>query len=89
MYNSTQPISARPSGSGFSFKIDVQATQVTKQHLLEQQYQMEEEEEFMREDETTWDIFKDAHKFRRREEILEKRKKQKVEEELSAIRSDR
>ena len=43
----------------------------------------------MREDDTTWDIFKDAHKFARKEEILEKRKKAVVEEELSAIRSDR
>jgi hypothetical protein len=43
----------------------------------------------MREDDTTWDIFKDAPKFARKEEILEKRKKAKVEEELSAIRSDR
>ena len=43
----------------------------------------------MREDDSTWDIIHDAHKIARREQILEKRKKAKVEEELSAIRSDR
>ena len=82
----TQPLSARPSGSNFSFKIDLQKT---KQQLLEKQYEEEEEEEFMREDDSTWDIIHDAHKIARREQILEKRKKAKVEEELSAIRSDR
>jgi hypothetical protein len=43
----------------------------------------------MLQDEANWDVFKDGHKFNRREEILEKRKKLKVDEELSAIRSDR
>jgi hypothetical protein len=34
-------------------------------------------------------VFRDAHKFAKRENILEKRKKKEVEEELNAIRSDR
>ena len=43
----------------------------------------------MREDTVNWDVFKDAHKFERRDRILEKRKKKAVEEELKAMRSDR
>ena len=56
---------------------------------MEQTYEEEEEDEFMKEDFQSWDIFRDAHKFARREQILEKRKKKEVEEELNAIRSDR
>lgn len=77
------------ASSNFSFKIDVKASQMQSQQIMEQTYEEEEEDEFMKEDHTTWDIFKDAHKFARREQILEKRKKKEVEEELNAIRSDR
>lgn len=74
LFNSTQPsLSSRTPGSNFSFKIDVKASQ--KFQLEQQAYEEEEEDEFMREDEANWDVFKDAHKFARREEILERRKK--------------
>ena len=45
---------------------------------------MEEEEEaaFMAEDTTKWDVFRDAHKFERRDQILAKRKKERVTQEL-------
>lgn len=43
----------------------------------------------MAEDSNTWDVFLDAKKFERREEILQIRKKRKITEELSAIRSHR
>ena len=43
----------------------------------------------MKEDPNLWDVFKDAHKFKKREEILQKRKKKEIEEELKQIRSDR
>lgn len=43
----------------------------------------------MKEDTVNWDVFKDAHKFERRDRILEKRKKKQIEEELKAMRSDR
>lgn len=43
----------------------------------------------MAEDPNTWDVFLDAKKFERREEIMQIRKKRKINEELSAIRSHR
>jgi hypothetical protein len=43
----------------------------------------------MKEDTVNWDVFKDAHKFERRDRIQEKRKKKQIEEELKAMRSDR
>jgi hypothetical protein len=53
-------------GGGYSFKIDLNAANKsmvnpqTEGKSLEEQYQDEEEEYFMKEDPTTWDVFKDA-----------------------------
>lgn len=35
----------------------------------------------------TWDVFKDAHKFDKRDQILEKRKKKIIKDELKEITS--
>jgi hypothetical protein len=43
----------------------------------------------MAENPETWDVFLDAKKFERREEILQIRKKRQIDEELSQIRSHR
>lgn len=43
----------------------------------------------MQEDHTKWDVFKDAFKYERREQILQKRKKRKIDQEKQALRSDR
>jgi hypothetical protein len=53
-----------------------------RQEMLEREIEEEEEDEFLKEDTNLWDVFRDAHKFKRREEILEKRKKKEIEEEL-------
>jgi hypothetical protein len=56
---------------------------------LEKQLEEEEEDAFLKQDTSKWDIFKDADKFERRDEILKKRKQREVEEELKSIRSHR
>lgn len=43
----------------------------------------------MAQDHTQWDVFADAAKFQRREEILEKRRKAKIQAEMQVLRSDR
>lgn len=43
----------------------------------------------MAEDPSKWDVFRDSKKFERREQILEKHKKQRVNQELQEIRSHR
>lgn len=73
----------------FGFQIDLNASSRHRQEAINRQLEEEEEEEFLKEDPNTWDVFADAHKFERRDKILEKRKKQRVDEELKQIRSHR
>ncbi len=42
---------------------------------MAQQYEEDEEDDFLKEDTSLWDVFRDAHKFDKKERILEKRKK--------------
>lgn len=40
---------------------------------------------FMKEDPSKWDVFKDQLKFTRREQIQEKRKKRKIQQEKQVL----
>lgn len=71
--------------STFGLALDLSQARKEKNAQLEQ----EEEDAFLREDTSKWDVFKDAHKFERRDQILEQRKKQRVNQELKDIRSHR
>ena len=51
--------------------------------------ELEEEEMIMREDPGTWDAFKDAAKFVKRDQIIKKRKEMMIAEEKMALKSDR
>ena len=69
--------------TSYSFKIDLNATNTSASNsrTLEDQYEEEDDEHFLKEDPSTWDVFKDRKKFERREQILAKRKKRKIEQE--------
>ena len=66
--------SARATGN-YAFKLDIGASDQARKDLLDQELQDEEDAEFLKQDTGAWDVFRDAKKFEKRDEILERRKK--------------
>lgn len=86
----TESRRAPMTGNSYGFKINLGVSNQARdaaQNL--KSIEQEEEDAFMAEDPNTWDVFLDAKKFERREEILQIRKKREIDEELSQIRSHR
>ena len=82
--------SAISSRGKFSFQLDLQAANSSRQEAsLQATAEQEEEDYFMSQDTSQWDVFADAAKFERREQILEKRRKAKIQAEMQVLRSDR
>jgi hypothetical protein len=87
--------SSRSSQRGFLTVGEQRSTVMPKLDMgfarkeLNAKLEQEEEDAFLSEDTSKWDVFKDAHKFEKRDSILEKRKKQRVDKELKEIRSHR
>ena len=86
-HNTQGSLSSR--GATYGFKIDIAGANKSRQEIIEKQMEEEEDDDFLNESTEAWDVFRDAHKFQKREEILKKRKKQKIEEEMDQLRSDR
>lgn len=78
-----------PKQSDYGFKIDLNSSRRLDTDMKNALLELEEEDDFLKEDPNDWDVFKDAHKFEKRDRIIEKRKKARVDEELKELRSHR
>ena len=57
------------SGSSYSFKIDLNSTGASGRNsrVIQEQQEEEDDDNFLKEDHSQWDVFRDANKFERRE----------------------
>lgn len=60
------------NASNYSFRLDL--SMAANQKAKDAQIELQEEDEFLAQDTSKWDPFDDADKFRRRDEILKRRR---------------